>query len=312
MGEFNPIHWVVVLGFFAAILGVPWLAYRHSRKLAERNHAPYGALVVSLTFTTLAASIVVFGTAARSQTTGDVAGTRGVTGWLLLVVGAGYWARRTWYEVLRVEAEPAFRQKHRSFQLVVGIVICAILAISGACGVYFGTRAKHFSAIKSITEQFNVRAEKALSAKQRFIQIASRKTPTVEEYIQRCADLEGALNDYEPFLHDGDRLYGQMLGELEYLKADEGYAKMIPMATVMQGIFRRDIESARAFRKEIEFAKQLTSVPVQDRGQFFQTNIVPIKNDERKISNEEIQILKDAKARGVQLPQALYDNFGVQ
>jgi hypothetical protein len=32
VGEFSPFHWLIVLGvFFAGILCVPWLAYRHGK-----------------------------------------------------------------------------------------------------------------------------------------------------------------------------------------------------------------------------------------------------------------------------------------
>jgi hypothetical protein len=36
MGEFSPFHWLITLAvFFAGILSVPWLAYRHGKKIGD-------------------------------------------------------------------------------------------------------------------------------------------------------------------------------------------------------------------------------------------------------------------------------------
>jgi hypothetical protein len=36
MGEFSPIHWLTVLALLALIL-VPWLLYRHGRKVGDQQ-----------------------------------------------------------------------------------------------------------------------------------------------------------------------------------------------------------------------------------------------------------------------------------
>ena len=38
MGEFSAIHWLVVFAFLGAIFaGIPWLAYRHGRKVGDQQ-----------------------------------------------------------------------------------------------------------------------------------------------------------------------------------------------------------------------------------------------------------------------------------
>ena len=38
MGEFSPIHWLIVLVFLGGIvIGIPWLAYRHGRKVGDQQ-----------------------------------------------------------------------------------------------------------------------------------------------------------------------------------------------------------------------------------------------------------------------------------
>ncbi len=205
------------------------------------------------------------------------------------------------------KAEPIHR-KPLTFILWGGALICVVLVIG-----YLGIRAKHYGRIKTLTKQSAIFGKKGAAAKQHYIQAVQRETPTMPEYIQRCADLEVALNEYEPLLHDGDVLFSQILDELQYVKSDAEYAKLISPFTVFQAVLRKDMESARAFRREVDYAKQLSVLATpDDRTRFYKANIVPAKDDEERIANEEIAILKDAKARGVNLPESLYREVGLQ
>ena len=128
-----------------------------------------------------------------------------------------------------------------------------------------------------------------------------------------CSKLEAVLNDYESNLRGGDRVVGQSSDELRHLKADRGYAQMIPMFTVIQSLVRRDLESAGAFRKEVDYARQLAALATpDDQMRFYKANILAIKSDEKRIAKEEIEILKHAKAHGVILPESLYREVGIQ
>ncbi len=81
----------------------------------------------------------------------------------------------------------------------------------------------------------------------------------------------------------------------------------------MQKLIGKDIESARAFRKEVDYARQLAQMSTsEDQIRFYKANILPVKADEKQIANEEVQILTDAKARGVNLPEALYREAGLK
>jgi hypothetical protein len=37
MGEFSPFHWLIVLVFFGIVIGIPWLTYRHGRKVGDQQ-----------------------------------------------------------------------------------------------------------------------------------------------------------------------------------------------------------------------------------------------------------------------------------
>lgn len=78
-------------------------------------------------------------------------------------------------------------------------------------------------------------------------------------------------------------MLGQVLDELQQLKADSGYAALIPMFTVLQSVTRKDLESVEAFRKEVDYAKQLASLDSpNDEMRFYKANILAIKDDEKK------------------------------
>ena len=270
--------------------------------------APYGMLKVSLILMTIAVAWGVMVIASATQLGTDFLKKIGGLS-LLATIGTGYWAKRTWSEIIRVEAEPTFRQKHRSFVLKAFIAICVVLLLAAEEGVRAGTHVRHVRKLDNLTAQLNAIASKGV--KQQFVQIAWQATLTMPAYIQRCGRLELVLNDYESNLRDGDRLLGQVLEVLQQLKANRGYAAMIPMFTALQSITRKDLELARAFRREVDYGKQLAAVPLDDQVRFYKANILPIKADEKRIANEEIEILKDAKAHGIYLGE-LYREVGIQ
>ncbi|HXL23235.1 MAG TPA: hypothetical protein VOA78_12255 [Candidatus Dormibacteraeota bacterium] len=279
------------------------------------ERAPYGSFIFSLVLFTVglvgAVFSLAFATAQGSPDTFDSLRRDGA--WIVGLIGTAIWAQRTWSQIVRVEAVPTFRQKHRSFMMEAGAAICVALGSAAMVGGYLGIRAGHFARIKLLTQQFDTFAAKGPPAKQKFVLIARRETPTMPEYIQRCSELEAALNDYEPNLREGDRLIGQTLEELQYLKADAGYAKLIPMATALQSVLHKDLESAPAFRKEVDYAKRLAALSTpEDRERFYRANILPVKDDEDRIANEEIEILRDARAHGVKLPESMYREAGIQ
>jgi hypothetical protein len=287
-------------------MGLPTQPIPNSAKAA-----PYGMLKVSLILMTIAVAWGILVIASATQLGTDW--LKKVGGFILLAaVGTGYWAKRTWSEVIRIEPEPAFRQKHRSFALKASIAICAVLLLAAEEGIRVGTHIRHVRKIEALTKELETLAPKSAPTKQQFVQIARQATPTMPEYIQRCSKLEPVLNDYESNLRDGDRVLGQVLEELQQLKADKGYAAMIPMFTVLQTVLHKDLESARAFRKEVDYGKQLAALATpDDQTRFYRADILPIKNDEKRIANEEIEILKDAKARGIDLTD-LYRKAGIQ
>ena len=277
--------------------------------------APYKTFTFSLMVLILClvppAFSLAFATAMGTPNAFDRLRTDGA--WLAATIGLAIWVRRKWSEIIEIEADDCFRQKHRSFTLRAGVVICSVLVVAALVGSYFGVRAKHLAILGLLSKRFSDFGVNGVQAKQRFIQAARRETPTMAEYIQRSQELEAALNEYEPQLQEGSRLLGQTQEELQYLRADDGYAKLIPSVTVLKSVFDKDMELAKAYRKEVKYAKQLADLPPsEDAPLFYRANIQPARDEEDKIAKAEIEILKDARARGVQLPESMYHEAGIQ
>lgn len=77
-------------------------------------------------------------------------------------------------------------------------------------------------------------------------------------------------------------MLGQVLNELQQLKAHSGYAALIPMFTILGSVTRKDLESAGAFRKEVDYAKQLASLgSPNNQMRFYKANILATKDDEK-------------------------------
>jgi hypothetical protein len=83
------------------------------------------------------------------------------------------------------------------------------------------------------------------------------------------------------------------------------------MVTVLRAVVAKDLESTKAFRQEISYAKQLPNVPGSDRTRFYNVNIQPVVEHEGKIARDEIEIMKDAKTHGIKLPESMYRQVGL-
>ena len=81
---------------------------------------------------------------------------------------------------------------------------------------------------------------------------------------------------------------------------------------MLSAVFAKDIAAAEAQKEEIQFAKQLPSIPETQRAQFYADNIQPIVEQESHLAQEEVAIFKDAKSRGITLPQSVYQGAGIK
>lgn len=281
----------------------------------ENDHevpAPNRTFIFSLVCFTGVAAIGVFLLASATAQGSPNAFTRDSVSLLGLIVTA-IWASQSWSSIARVEPEsnPAFREKHRTFASKGGAIITGVLFSAAAVGAYFGIRAGHIAKLNALSNESYELGLKTAPMKKRFIELATENTQDLAEYLRRCTELEAAINDYEPALRQMDDLMSQTQQEIEDLKFDASYASVLPSFGVMRAVIGEDLESAKAYRIEIGYAKQLPVIPESDRNRFYNANIQPVVEQEGKIVKDEIQILTDAKARGVKMPESMYQGAGI-
>jgi hypothetical protein len=275
---------------------------------------PYRGFIYSLVcFVAVAASGVFLLASATAQGSPNAFSQNSVS--LVGLIATAIWASRSWSSITRAEPEtdPAFRQKHRAFGLKAGAVItCALVGVT-AGGVYFGLRAARTAKVETLLKEVEALGLDGAPKKQRFMQLVRAKNDAqnLSEYLQRCTELELATDDYEAAERQLDTPLGQLQQEIAQLRPESSFASVLPVVTVMRAVLGKDLEGAEVYRKEIGYAKQLPGIPEADRVRFFNANIQPVIEQEAEIAKNEIEILKDAKARGVTLPEEMSREAGI-
>jgi len=229
----------------------------------------------------------------NSKMMGDLGAVWGGLGGFL--ISPGWKAFKRW---------PAPRKKFA----LSAVVISTLFA-----GVYFLVRARQTAKLDALFKADQELDRNSAPKKQHFMQLLKEKEniKDLSEYLQWCVELEPAINDYEAVERQGDNLLDQMQQEIGALKPRAGYGRLLPGFAVLRAVVAKDIEGEEAYRREIEYAKQLPGISIADRVQFYNANIQPIVEVESKIARDEVGILKDAKARGVKIPESVYQDAGM-
>jgi hypothetical protein len=194
------------------------------------------------------------------------------------------------------------------------VVLSGTVGVVAVLGFLFWARVRQTNKLQTLFEQDREFEQNAAPQKQRFMRLlnAKQNAKNLPEYLQTCADLEPAISDYETDEQQVDGLLGQMQQQIGELKPPGGYDKLLPGLAVLRAVVAKDLAAAEAQKKEIEFAKQLPSIPEAQRAQFYTDNIQPIAEQESQLAQEEVAILKDAKSRGIKLPESVYQGAGIK
>ena len=147
--------------------------------------------------------------------------------------------------------------RYKAF-ILSGVLISVVVA-----GGYFKIRSGHTAKLEMLFKEDRELELKAAPEKQRFMQLVRERAnaKSLPEYLQRCAELEPAINDYEADARQVDNLVSQMQQEIEKLKPKASYASFFQKSIVLRAVFAKDLEGGEAYRKEVEYAKQLPGIP---------------------------------------------------
>jgi PilZ domain-containing protein len=162
-----------------------------------------------------------------------------------------------------------------------------------------GTASRRQLDIKLLAEQVYALGIKALPIKKKFVELARKETPTMDEYIERCAHLELTMRRYEPALREMHRI---MADVLEALKDEP--ATLASFATI-ENLLEKNLRSVQYLKEELSHAKQLAALPPSQQVRFYEQKIQPLREAGARLSAEGIEIVNAAKARGVRLPEQM-------
>jgi len=212
-----------------------------------------------------------------------------------LLATPGWKAVRQW---------PAPRQKLLLFGVLVSVA---------TIGGLFWIRVRQVARLETLFQEIHEVGTKGAPQKQLFMKLSRQDTQSLPEYLQRCADLEPVLNDYMISEQQMDAVLARTQQAIADLKPKGSFGNMLPMLSVMRKIMEKDLEGANAYKQEIAFAKQLPNIPAADRVRFYNENIGPVVKQEHKVAQDEFEVLKEAKARGVEdMPENLYRDAGIK
>lgn len=265
---------------------------------------PYPSMILALVCFTGSTACFVFSLTLATTFGNPDAFTQDGFSCLGLILMA-YWAKTSWSKIKLSEPDsnPTFRRKHRVFGLKVGTLMAAVILAAAAYGSLLGTRKAE---VKSLMDQMKSISATGRIAKQKFIEITDRDTPTMAEYLQQCRELEPILNDYEPALQQMNNILVRLQGAVGSNEANRD------TAATLRPLIQKDLEAVQIYRREVASSKQLAALPVTQQDQFYEERIKPIKNAEHQIAEDEVQILKSAKANGVKFPEEVYRQAGIK
>jgi hypothetical protein len=195
----------------------------------------------------------------------------------------------------------------RSKMLLLSSVVIAAIVVY----VLFKIRINQTAKLESLLAETGDVAARGAPQKQRFMKLAQENPQTLPEYLQRCAELEPVINDYSASEKRMDDLLAQVQQQIGELRPQGSYGAMLPMLGVMRAILAKDLEGAKIYKQEVDYAKQLPSMSEKQRIQFYNTNIEPVLEREHHVALDEIAILKDAKTRGIAMPANMLQDAGL-
>ena len=157
--------------------------------------------------------------------------------------------------------------------------------------------------LKVLADQVYELAVKSSPIKRKFVSLAKKNPSTMQAYIERCAELEGALREYEPVLQEMASLLGHAV---QALKGDP-----VTMSSFMtiKALVEKNLESARFVNDELVLAKELPNFSPPDQVRLYEQNIRPLREAQARLTAEGIKLLSTAKSVGVPLPQEMYSEI---
>lgn len=118
----------------------------------------------------------------------------------------------------------------------------------------------------------------------------------LDDYLARCDGVRRLLPSLEAFYKQGDL-------KLQSLRAKHrDNPDVVKLGDFIASINSLDEAGERLLRKEMVLASEMSKLPPQERGSFFERQIRPIEAGEDDLIEREIRLAQEARKDGMHLP----------
>lgn len=220
------------------------------------------------------------------------------------------WASKAWRHLKAVKSTVTLSDtKYRNFVLGSQLWIGVFLVGAAVGGTITGTAAKRKADFSRLFKRMSEVGVQAAPIKQKFISLNTLETPTMDDYVSRCARLEVVNNQYRAVLTDMNSIFEELRPRLA---DDPEMAENLKTMSTLQDIVAKDLEGTNLVVREVQLARQLSALPREEQVPFYKREIQPVRDSEEKNANDEIAVLITARSNGVKLPEKMYTDLGIK
>jgi len=183
------------------------------------------------------------------------------------------------------EAEPPKSNWHR-----YGWIIGFVGAFGLGVGLYSADQKKEPDPVSVEDKATNARAR---SLQDKLGQIEQRPVASIEDYIRKTSEAA-------PIIDEAKGLLRLQIGSVERFKQQHASSnKDVMIAGYAVRMFQKEQELMSLMGDEIYCARALESLPVEKRTGYYDENVVPLKEKEKRVLTEWAAIAREAQAKGV-------------
>ena len=132
--------------------------------------------------------------------------------------------------------------------------------------------------------------------RQKLSEIESRPTKTVDDYIANTLEISPIVDEAKGL----DRRQMEMIGRFK--QAYQGNTGDMRAADYMERLSRTDDQLIQLLGNEVDCAKAMVDLSAAKRLDYYDANVIPLKDKEAQVMKDWLAIVRDAKDKNVPVP----------
>jgi hypothetical protein len=149
----------------------------------------------------------------------------------------------------------------------------------------------------------NAQTQDAANIRQQLADIAIWEAPDLAEYVSRAHKVNKLLPMLEAFLRNAAT-------DIKHRKYKyKQRPDLMKLANFVQALNERDLFGVQLLKQEIRYAIQMEALAPESWQPFFDSQIAPLRQVEKNIAEEEVQMATDAINNGMPLPEDIVNGL---